>query len=89
MEFEGEKPVAREIIKIKQIMERKRVESRVNAFAEDISGDTRMILTRFLGHRPEMPGSGQWRMITDKTSECWICDQQVYSLIFWDEDFIS
>lgn len=35
-----------------------------------------------------MPGSGQWRAITKQPvgeKECWICDKQVYSLIFWNE----
>lgn len=35
-----------------------------------------------------MPGSGQWRIITKQPvgeKECWICDKQVYSLIFWNE----
>ena len=45
--------------------------------------------TRILGHKLDMPGSGQWKMITDKQDECWICDQSNYSLIFWDADFIA
>ena len=38
-----------------------------------------------------MPGSGQWRMITNETYgvqgdfECWVCDKQIYTLIFWNE----
>ena len=38
-----------------------------------------------------MPGSGQWRMISNETYgvpgdfECWICDKQIYTLIFWNE----
>ena len=57
-EVEGEKPVARETIKIKQNMERKRIFSLVNEFADDSATDSRMIFTRVLGHKQDMPGSG-------------------------------
>ena len=50
-EGEGEKPVARETIKIKQIMERKRIHSLVNEFSDDNASDSRMIFTRILGHK--------------------------------------
>ena len=36
-----------------------------------------------------MLGSGQWRMIRDRTDECWVCDQEVYGLVFWDADHIA
>ena len=73
-EAEGEKPVARETIKIKQIMERKRQTSLVNEFTTDYDNGQRLILTRVLGHKMDMPGSGQWKLIKDKTDDCWICD---------------
>ena len=74
-EQKGEKPVARETIKLKQIMKRKRIHSLVNDFAEDPNQEASILTcTRILGHKLEMPGSGQWKMITDKKDECWICD---------------
>ncbi len=88
-EVEGEKPVARETIKIKQNMERKRIFSLVNEFADDSATDSRMIFTRVLGHKQDMPGSGQWKLIKDKHEECWVCDQEVYGLVFWDADMIA
>ena len=45
-----------------------------------------LIFTRQLGHKENMPGSGQWRMIDDDTQDCWVCDRVVYSLIFWNEE---
>ena len=66
--------MARETIKIKQNMERKRIFSLVNDFAIDGNEDSRLILTRILGHKMDMPGSGQWKVIKDKSEECWICD---------------
>jgi hypothetical protein len=45
-------------------------------------------ITRFLGHKFEMPGSAQWRILTaqsqDKAS-CFVCDKHVYTLIFWSK----
>ena len=70
----GEKAVARETIKIKQNMQRKRIHSLVNEFADDQTSDSRMIFTRILGHKIDMPGSGQWKLITEKREECWVCD---------------
>jgi len=70
-------------------MERKRIFSLVNEFADDNATDSRMIFTRILGHKMDMPGSGQWKLIKDRHEECWICDQEVYGLIFWDEDMIA
>ena len=72
----GEKPIARETIKIKQIFNRKRIHSLINDFAEDPDQETaKLTCTRILGHKTDMPGSGQWKMINDKSDECWICDQ--------------
>jgi len=54
----GEKPVARETIKIKQNKERKRIFSLVNDFGGDTQEESVMILSRILGHKMDMPGSG-------------------------------
>ena len=82
-EQKGEKPIARETIKIKQNMDRKRIYSLVNDFGDDNLEST-MIFTRILGHKEDMPGSGQWKLIKDKLEDCWICDQEVYGMLFWD-----
>ena len=55
-------------------MERKRIFSLVNDMADQAQEDERMILTRILGHKQDMPGSGQWKLVRDKSDECWICD---------------
>ena len=49
-----------------------------------------LVFTRYLGHKAEMPGSGQWRMIAtsnDSQERCWVCNLEVYSLVFWSRDF--
>lgn len=49
-----------------------------------------LIFTRYLGHKTELPGSGQWRMIStanDEQQRCWVCNLEVYSLVFWSRDF--
>ena len=58
-EEESEKPIARETIKCKQNMERKRIYSLVNDFGvDDNATESRMIFSRILGHKKDMPGSG-------------------------------
>ena len=39
-----------------------------------------------LGHKEDIPGSGQWRMITDLNDQCWVCQYWKYALVFWNED---
>ena len=49
-----------------------------------------LIFTRYLGHKAEMPGSGQWRMIAtanDAQERCWVCDLECYSLVFWSREY--
>ena len=49
-----------------------------------------LIFNRYLGHKIEMPGSGQWRMIStanDSQERCWLCNLEIYSLVFWSRDF--
>lgn len=55
-------------------MERKRIFSLVNDFADDNSNDSMMIFTRILGHKSDMPGSGQWKLLKERHETCWICD---------------
>ena len=57
-ENEGEKPVARESIKVKQILKRKRMFSKEHKFAEDANSSSRLILTRVLNHKLDIPGIG-------------------------------
>ena len=85
----GDRPIARETIKLKQNMERKRIHSLVNELPSEEATDNRLIFTRVLGHKPDMPGAGQWKVITHKADDCWICDQQVYGLVFWDAAYIA
>ena len=61
----------------------------MNDFGDDTATDSRMIFTRVLGHKPDMPGSGQWKLIVSKNDDCWVCDQVVYGLVFWDDRVIA
>lgn len=50
--------------------------------------DRPLFLTRQLGHKLDMPGSGQWKLISEKQrnhSDCWLCDLHAYGLILWNE----
>ena len=57
-----------------------------------------LVVTRKLGHKSDIPGSGQWVVHTNvldienpgspsvkPCQECWICDQHIYSIVFWNE----
>jgi hypothetical protein len=52
--------------------------------SEDQGRDEKLLIfQRMVGHKEEMPGSGQWKILTEKGDQCWICDKHIYSLIFW------
>lgn len=40
-------------------------------------------MTRKLGHELEIPGSAKWRLYTDNTAQCYVCDHKVFALFFW------
>ena len=45
-----------------------------------------MTLTRILGHKERMKGSGRWLMQTQiERDGCWRCDQWGFTLFFWNE----
>lgn len=42
------------------------------------------MFTRQLGHKSELPGAGQWCMLSRyKTEQCWVCDKHIYTILFW------
>ena len=80
--------MASDAIKVKLILQQKKIESRVTEFPRNDNASN-MILTRHIGLKESIPGSGQWKMLTDKDDCCWYCDQWIYTLIFWDEKTIA
>ena len=46
----------------------------------------KLIFTRHLGHRLEIPNSTKWHMITEPHEKCWVCDRKVYSIILWTKN---
>ena len=42
-----------------------------------------LIFQRQLGHKVDIPGSGQWQQLTKPTQKCWICANYTYTLVFW------
>lgn len=56
----------------------------VKANANDMS------ISRKLGHKIDIPGSGQWRMqLSSDEQHCWCCNNSTYSLVFWSKDIGS
>ena len=47
----------------------------------------KLIFERKLGHKPDVPGSGQWSMIHRDHENCWYCENQQYTLLFWTRAF--
>lgn len=43
----------------------------------------KLIIERVIGHKKEIPGIGQWKQLVQIPDKCWICDQRVFSIIFW------
>lgn len=51
----------------------------VKASSSDIS------IQRILGHKLDIPGSGQWRLQSQSDeNNCWMCNNSSYCLIFWN-----
>ena len=42
-------------------------------------------ISRVLGHSMRMKGSAQWRLQTTLEDDCcWVCDNWIYTLYFWN-----
>ena len=59
---------------------------------QEVENDASEMLTftRYLGHKTELPGWGQWRMIstaTDSQERCYVCNLDMYSLVFWSRNY--
>ena len=48
--------------------------------------EEKMIFERQLGHKTDIPGSGQWRMLTREDQKCWVCEKEVYTLGLWSKE---
>ena len=53
---------------------------------QQIDHDKKLIFSRYLLHKKEIPGSAQWRLMTEKKEHCWICDKESKGYIFWHKD---
>ena len=51
-----------------------------------LSGNTQdLTISRALGHKALMPGSGQWRLNKKlDASACWYCGNWSFALVFWN-----
>ena len=51
-----------------------------------LSGNTQdLTISRVLGHKALMPGSGQWRLNKKlDASACWYCGNWSFALVFWN-----
>lgn len=47
------------------------------------SESSKLIIQRHLGYKTMIPGSGQWRLSTAPSEECWHCGQHILTLFIW------
>lgn len=77
----------REGLKLRSVVNAKRVNDLSTYLGEiDMEGSflaRKMIIQRNLAIRHVMPGSAQWRILTDKRDECWKCGQHVLTIFLW------
>jgi hypothetical protein len=52
-----------------------------------IKNAKKLIFVRHLGHKRDLKGVGQWRLSSAEENNCWVCDHQIYTLIFWTESY--
>lgn len=46
-----------------------------------------MVFSRKFGHKIDLPGLGQWRLQNAEDHKCWVCEHQIYTLVFLTETF--
>ena len=59
----------------------------------DYSVNDQLVFQRMLGHKEDIPGSGQWYESSQNAvackshykNECWICEGHVYAILFWSK----
>ena len=76
----------RESIKIKHISTGKSLVQNGAVDDKYITEGSKMILTRYLSHKMEIPGSGQWQLLTRKQDPCWLCEREMKGYVFWTPD---
>lgn len=40
---------------------------------------------RVLGHKGDIPGSGQWVMLSKADQKCWVCNNHIYTVVLWNK----
>ena len=51
--------------------------------AIEMSEQTTLVFSRYLGHKLVIPNSGRWMVHTKPKHECWICEKYTMSYFFW------
>eukprot|EP00347_Sterkiella_histriomuscorum_P002614 403367462 len=78
---------------MKQLTQRKNVIDSTNLqHVNPPLENQKLIFQRYLGHKEDIPGIGQWQMLTSQNPndspaccECWVCNKYIYTLIFWSK----
>ena len=76
-------------------IKRGNIRDKLTEIKEEGNG-AKLIFERQLGHKLDLPGAAQWRLLDRQDQDCWVCDKSSYTLVFWsrevgsqDEDSIT
>ena len=50
---------------------------------------TKFVLSRVLKMSLSMPGAEKWRLLTEAQQVCWICDQQIPTIVLYSQDLVQ
>ena len=67
-------------VKLQSIIHSKRMNEHVHTSVID---KKTCIITRHVGAKKLIPGSGQWKIDTEQNDECWFCGQHILTLFLW------
>ena len=67
-------------IKLQSIVNSKRMNELIHP---NVINKKTCIITRHIGYKKMIPGSGQWKILTEEKDECWFCGQHILTLFIW------
>ena len=66
-------------------VKRSNIRDKLTEIKED-GNSSKLIFERQLGHKRDLPGAAQWRLLDRQDQDCWICDKSCYVLVFWSRE---
>ena len=54
---------------------------------QSIKNTDQLIFSRQLGYQSLMKGLAQWRILESEEQQCWICNNSIQTIVFWQESY--